>query len=261
MGHTVHATMRHPQGAPLLAETAARENLPIFVSTLDVDSDDSVSQGIANILASQGGIDVLVNNAGIERVGSVEETSLAQFREAMETNYFGVVRCVQALIPHMRERGSGTIINVSSVAGRITLPPLTAYCASKSALETLTEGLACELKAFNIRVTLVEPGITDTAMAQRIGRNPEAVSVYPHTERCNALFSSALQNAVPPSFVAAKLVEIAEGESPLLRHPVGPDALPFLKWRAGKTDEEWITLNGGSSEAFFQTFQREFNTE
>lgn len=255
-GHTVHATMRNPQGAPLLSETAARESLPVFVSAMDVDSDGSVSECISKILDSHGPIDILVNNAGIERVGSIEETPLARFREAMETNYFGVLRCTQALIPHMRQRGGGAILNVSSIAGRIASPPLAPYNASKFALEALTEALACELEPFNIRVALIEPGIIDTAMARRIGQDSET-SIYPHVARFNALFSSALQNPVPPSLVATRIVEIAETEKHPLRCPVGPDAIPFLKWRASKTDEEWISINSGSTEAFFGILQRE----
>src|SRR5437763_13469995 len=115
-GYQVHATMRNPSQAPELAQTVAREKLPITVSAMDVDSDESVSRAMAAIQA-QGPIDVLVNNAGIERAGSVEELPLAEFRAVMETNYFGVIRCVQAVAPHMRERRSGCIINVSSVAG------------------------------------------------------------------------------------------------------------------------------------------------
>lgn len=99
----------------------------------------------------------------------MEELSLAEFRAVMETNYFGVIRCVQAVVPHMRKRRSGCIINVSSVAGRISNAPLTSYCASKWALEALSEGLADKMKTFNVRVAIVEPGIIDTAMARRIG--------------------------------------------------------------------------------------------
>jgi NAD(P)-dependent dehydrogenase (short-subunit alcohol dehydrogenase family) len=155
-GHQVYATMRNPAGSPALAETAAREKRPVTISTMDVDSDASVSNAIAAI-RKNGPIDVLVNNAGIEGVGPVEEFPLAKFRAIMETNYFGARRCIQAVVPEMRLRGSGTIINISSVAGRICNPPLTSYCASKWALEALSEGLAGELKTFNVRVAKACP--------------------------------------------------------------------------------------------------------
>jgi NAD(P)-dependent dehydrogenase (short-subunit alcohol dehydrogenase family) len=191
-GHRVHATMRNPSQSPALAETAAREKLPITVSTMDVDSDQSFNDAITAIL-KDGPIDVLVNNAGVEGVGPVEEFPLASFRAIMETNYFGALRCIQAVVPEMRAKQSGRIINVTSVAGRICCPPLTSYCASKWALEALSEGLAGELKTFNIRVAIVEPGIIDTAMARRIG-DPVPGSPYGQTARFSALFTNSLKN-------------------------------------------------------------------
>ena len=182
-GHRVHATMRKPSQAPLMAETAAREKLPITVSSLDADSDQSVSDGIGRILKDHGPIDVLVNNAGVERVGSVEEVPLADFRSVMETNYFGAIRCIQALVPHMRQRRSGCIINVTSVAGRTAGPPMAPYTASKWALEALSEALAGEMKLFNVRVAILEPGIIDTAMAQRIA-DRASDSPYPPGAFC-----------------------------------------------------------------------------
>jgi NAD(P)-dependent dehydrogenase (short-subunit alcohol dehydrogenase family) len=248
-GHQVHATMRNPSQSPALADTAAREKLPITVSTMDVDSDASVSNAIAAILKS-GPIDVLVNNAGIEGVGPVEEFPLTKFRAIMETNYFGALRCIQAVVPEMRQRKSGTIINISSVAGRICNPPLVSYCASKWALEALSEGLAGELKTFNVRVAIVEPGIIDTAMAQRIG-DPAPGSPYGQTARFSALFSKSLENPVPPSLVAEKILEVAQSKSWQLRHPVGPDAAGFLEWRKGMSDEERIEMNAGDDATFF----------
>jgi NAD(P)-dependent dehydrogenase (short-subunit alcohol dehydrogenase family) len=248
-GHRVHATMRNPSQSPALAETAAKEKLPITVSTMDVDSDQSVNDAITTILKS-GPIDVLVNNAGVEGVGPVEEIPSTKFRAIMETNYFGALRCIQAVVPGMRQRQTGSIINVSSVAGRLCCPPLTSYCASKWALEALSEGLACELRTFNIRVAIVEPGIIDTAMAQRIG-DPAPGSPYGQTARFSVLFTNSLKNPVPPSVVAAKILEVAESESWQLRHPVGPDALPFLQWRTGMTDEEWVEMNAGDDATFF----------
>jgi NAD(P)-dependent dehydrogenase (short-subunit alcohol dehydrogenase family) len=248
-GHQVHATMRNPSQSPALAQTAAREKLPITISAMDVDSDASVSDAIAAIQKS-GPIDILINNAGIEGVGPVEEFPLAKFRAIMETNYFGALRCIQAVVSQMRQRKSGTIINISSVAGRICNPPLTSYCASKWALEALSEGLAGELKTFNVRVALVEPGIIDTAMAQRIGE-PAPGSPYGQTARFSALFSKSLEHPVPPSLVAEKILEVAQSESWQLRHPVGPDAAGFLESRKSMSDEDWIEMNAGDDATFF----------
>jgi len=259
-GHKVHATMRNPAQSPELARTAARENLPITVSTMDVDSDQSVSHAIAQIHKGHGPIDVLVNNAGVERVGSVEELPLADFRAVMETNYFGALRCIQALAPHMRKRHSGCIINVTSIGGRITSAPLTAYNASKWALEALSEALAGEMKTFNVRVAIVEPGIIDTAMARRI-KDPAADSPYRQSERFAALFAASLKNPVQPSLVAEKIVEIAQNGTWQLRHPVGPDAAPFLEWRSQMTDEDWVHLNASDDETWYRSLESHFGMD
>ena len=259
-GYKVHATMRNPAQSPELTETAAREKLPVTVSTLDVDSDQSVDRAIAAIQKDHGPIDVLVNNAGIERAGSVEELPLADFRAVMETNYFGAIRCIQALVPHMRQRRNGCIINVSSVAGRISSAPLTPYMSSKWALEALSEGLAGEMKTFNVRVAIVEPGIIDTAMARRIGDQPDH-SPYRQRARFALLFEASLKNPAPPSLVAQKIVEIAESGTWQLRHPVGPDAAPFLQWRNAMTDEEWVELSGSDDETWYRRVESDFGLD
>jgi NAD(P)-dependent dehydrogenase (short-subunit alcohol dehydrogenase family) len=259
-GYRVHATMRNPSQSPHLAETVASEKLPITISAMDVDSDESVRRAIVAIQQAHGPIDVLVNNAGIERSGSVEELPLSDFRAVMETNYFGVIRCVQALVPQMRQRRSGCIINVSSVAGRLTSPPLSAYMASKWALEALTEALAGEMKTFNVRVAIVEPGIIDTAMARRIGV-PRSDSPYPQQVRFASLFEASLKNPAPPTLVAQKILEVAESSSWQLRHLVGPDAAPFLEWRKQMTDEEWVELHAGEDETWYRRVERDFGMD
>jgi NAD(P)-dependent dehydrogenase (short-subunit alcohol dehydrogenase family) len=259
-GYKVHATMRKPAQSPQLAESAARERLPITVSAMDVDSDQSVASAIATIHKEHGPIDVLVNNAGIEGSGSVEELPMGAFRAVMETNYFGALRCIQTLVPHMRQRRSGCIINVSSVAGRIASAPLTPYMASKWALEALSEGLAGEMKTFNVRVAIVEPGIIDTAMARRIGEPPHN-SPYQQTKRFAALFEASLKNPAPPSLVAQKIVEIVKSGTWQLRHPVGPDAAPFLQWRAGMTDEQWVELHSSDDETWYRRIQSDFGLD
>jgi NAD(P)-dependent dehydrogenase (short-subunit alcohol dehydrogenase family) len=258
--YKVYATMRKPSQFPELAEKAAAEKLPIAISAIDVDSDESVSDGIAAIHKEQGLIDVLVNNAGVERTGSVEELPLSEFRAVMETNYFGALRCIQALAPHMRKRRSGCIINVTSVAGRIASAPLAAYTASKWALESLSEALAGEMKTFDVRVAIVQPGIIDTAMARRI-EDPASPSVYRQRERFAALFTASLKNPVPPSLVARKIVEIADSGTWQLRHPVGPDAAPFLEWRNNMTDEAWVALNASDDETWYRTVERDFGLD
>jgi NAD(P)-dependent dehydrogenase (short-subunit alcohol dehydrogenase family) len=256
-GHTVAATMRSPERAPDLARIAEREQLPIKVFAMDVDDDASVRDAMGRIQAALGPIDVLVNNAGIERTGSVEELPLADFRAVMETNYFGVIRCVQAVVPSMRERRSGCIINVASISGRLAASPLAPYAASKHALEALSECLAQEVKASGIRVAIVEPGIIDTAMAREVSE-AGAESLYPHVRRMAALFRAALQQPVPASVVADKLLEIVTRGTWQLRHVVGPDAAPFLGWRQAMSDEAWVDVGALGDEEWCARIETDF---
>ena len=259
-GHTVYATMRNPSRAPELAQIAATEKLPIIISAIDVDSDASVKERVGRILKEGGPLDVLVNNAGIERTGSVEELPLADFRAVMETNYFGPIRCIQAVLPKMRERRNGCIINMTSVAGRIACSPLAPYTASKFALEALSESLAQELKPFNIRVAVVQPGIIDTAMARRI-ETPHAPSLYPQQRRFAGMFAASLKNPASPSVVGEKVLEIVDSGTWQLRHPVGPDAAPFLAWRNAMNDEEWVDWGALDTDAWYRRVESDFGMD
>jgi NAD(P)-dependent dehydrogenase (short-subunit alcohol dehydrogenase family) len=256
-GHTVFATMRNPAASPELAEIAASERLPLHIYTMDVDSDSSVSGAIAEIRTKHGAIDILVNNAGIDRAGSIEELPLSEFRVSMETNYFGALRCIQALVAEMRTRRSGCIINVTSIAGLLTNPPLAAYCASKWALEAVSEALAAEMKPFNVRVAIVEPGIIDTAMARRLGEDHSA-AIYPHRARFAAMFAAALRKPVSPTVVAEKILDVAQSATQQLRHLVGPDSAPLVNWRRQVSDEEWMEINGADDNVFFTRLKQAF---
>jgi len=252
--------MRNPSRAPELAQTTAKEKLPITISAMDVDADASVKQGIDRISKEGGPIDVLVNNAGIERTGSVEELSLAEFRSVMETNYFGAIRCIQAVLPTMRQRRSGCIINVASIAGRIANSPMAPYTASKFALEALSESLAQEAKPFNVRVAIVEPGIIDTPMARRI-ETSQTPSPYPQQRRFAAMFTASLKNSVPPSVVGQKVLDIVDSGTWQLRHPVGPDAVPFLEWRKAMSDEEWVEWGALDDDHWYDRVKADFGMD
>ncbi len=256
-GYQVYATMRNPGRDTELAQRAAAEKLAIEISAMDVDSDQSVKACLGALAAAGRQIDVLVNNAGIEKSGSIEELPLADFKATMETNYFGAIRCIQAVVKQMRERNSGCIINVSSVAGRLSCAPLSPYCASKWALEAMTEGLAGEMRTFHVRVALVEPGIIDTAMARRISVN-EKPSPYGQGRRFATMFQNSLKTPVPPSLVAEAILEVADSGTWTVRHPIGPDAIPFLQWRKSMTDEEWAALNGADDATWEARMAKDF---
>ncbi len=255
-GHHVIATMRNPAGAPELEAMARAEGLPIDIRALDVDSNESVASCFAAI---PGPLDVLVNNAGLGPHGSVEEVPLEVFRAVMETNYFGAVRCIKAVLPRMRAAGSGCIINVSSVSGRIVASPLGPYAASKFALEAISEALAGEVKAFNIRVAIVEPGIQDTKMAHGIEQG--GTSIYPQSRRFGGLFRAALSHPIPPTVTAGVILDIVESGTWQLRHTAGADAAPFLAWRASMTDEQWVELNALEDDAWYERMQNELGVD
>ena len=175
----------------------------------------------------------------------------------METNYFGPIRCIQALLPFMRQRTSGCIINIASVAGHIANSPLAPYTASKFALEALSEALAGEMKTFNVRVAIVEPGIIDTPMARQLEASSNG-SPYGQQRRFAHLFAASLKQPAQPSLVAEKVREIIETGTWQLRHPVGPDALPLLGWRKSMTDEEWVDLNAADDDTWYTRVERDF---
>jgi NAD(P)-dependent dehydrogenase (short-subunit alcohol dehydrogenase family) len=258
-GHTVYATMRNPKtGGEELRAIAERERLPLRIAALDVDSDESVKTAFSNIASEAGRIDVLVNNAGIGAGGAVEETPVAAFRAVMETNFFGALRSIQAVVPGMRERRSGCIVNITSVAGRFSSAPQTAYSSSKFALEALSECLAQEMKAFGVRVAIVEPGVIATPIFGKV-QPPPADSKYPHSRRVTELFRASLENPVSPYVVGEKIREIVDSGTWKLRHPVGPDAEGLLAWRASMSDEQWVEWGAISDAEWVEYVRQNFH--
>ena len=249
-GHGVFAGMRNLDRGAELREAVAKEKLPVTVVPLDVDSDSSVEAAIGKILAGPGRIDVLVNNAGIGGGGPVEEAPLDVFRQMMETNFFGGLRCIKAVLPSMREKQSGCIVNVTSVAGRFGMSPQGAYAASKWALEGLSECLAQELRPFGIRVAIVEPGIIATNMTLRPRPAPPPGPYDRQKKRLGAVFMASLATPVSPFVVGETILGIVEGRSSGLRHLSGPDAEALIRYRTSRSDEEWVEL-GLQSDAEF----------
>ncbi len=259
-GHNVQATMRNPARAPELAQIAARESLPITISAMDVDSDSSVAECFARITSEAGPIEVLVNNAGVGKLGAVEDASLDLFKSTMETNFFGALRCIKAVLPGMRRRKNGCIINVTSTAGRLAIGGHGSYCASKWALEALSESLAQEVKAFNIRVAIVEPGVIKTPIFDKV-EDLRTDTVYPHERRVSALFQATLKNPVHPEVVGEAIRYIADSGTWQLRHPIGPDAAPGLAWRSTLTDEQWVDFWAQSDADWCAAIMRDMGLE
>lgn len=164
-GHQVFATMRNPEGknAAAKAELEAH-SAHINVVDMDVTNDASVQEAMAGILAAAGNIDILINNAGIMYLGITEAFSVAQAHQQMETNYYGAIRVMQAVLPAMRKAGSGLIINTSSLVGRMSPPFFGTYTATKHALEGYSQALRYEVSPFGVDIVMVEPGPFGTGL-------------------------------------------------------------------------------------------------
>lgn len=256
-GHDVYATMRSPErGQASLIAAARAEDLALTVLQLDVDDNRSVDRAIAEVLAKANQIDVLVNNAGIGDLCVLEQTTDEMAHTMFETNFFGALRMIRAVLPAMRERHSGTIVNVSSVAGRVASMGSALYAASKHALEAASESLALEMKPFGIRVAIIEPGFFNTPI---IGKATSTIgfdetSPYLVTERrMHAIYSSATVNGGDPRVVAEAIEHAISTNEPKLRYLVGADAQVFADGREKVSDENWLEFGREMSEDEFWT--------
>ncbi|MDQ4082073.1 MAG: SDR family oxidoreductase, partial [Actinomycetota bacterium] len=202
---------------------------------LDVDDDASVAAAVE----SAGDLDVLVNNAGFGIAGPVEAVPIDEARRLFETNFFGAVRMIQAVVPRMRERGTGTVVNVSSVSGRVASPLSGFYSATKFALEAVSESLRYEVGHFGVRVVVVEPGFIETRFDDnRVMHGTDG----PPYDELRAQWEAATErlNTGPPpgpELVAATIADAVEADEPKLRWPVGADADMALAARAQMDDE------------------------
>lgn len=262
-GHRVYATMRDPErrSGPL-RDAAAKEGLEINVAQLDVDDEASVGRAVRDILNREGRIDVLVNNAGLGSLCVVERTTDEMARQIFETNLFGTLRCIRAVLPGMRERRSGTIVNVSSVAGLVTGFGHGLYSGSKHALEAVSEALALEVRKFGIRVAIIEPGFFATPIIDKAtaGLPLDEQSPYSDVERrTRDLYAQGKENAGDPLAVAEVIEQAVSTSEPKLRYRVGADALVFADGRRRMKDEEYLDMGREmTDEAYWQEFQKRF---
>ncbi len=241
-GYFTYATMRDTTKSDKIKEIAQKENLKINILELDVDDENSVKAAIAQILDQKQRIDVLVNNAGWGLWGCVEDVSVDEFKEQFETNFFSIIRLIQEVAPTMRKQGSGTIINVSSVVGRIGFPASPAYISSKFALEGLSESLRFEFAPFGIDVIIIEPGVIKTNFMKnmKMAKKSELDTVYKDiTTRVVSGVKMMAEMGTPPKEVANTIVKAIKDKKPLPRYIVGNDASMFLEAKKSKTDIEF----------------------
>ena len=241
-GYFTYATMRDTTKSNKIKEIAQKENLKINVLELDVDDEKSVKSAIAQILDQKQRIDVLVNNAGWGLWGCVEDVSVDEFKEQFETNFFSIIRLIQEVAPTMRKQSSGTIVNVSSVVGRIGFPASPAYISSKFALEGLSESLRFEFAPFGVDVIIIEPGVIKTNFMKnmKMAKKSELDTVYKDiTTKVVSGVKMMVEMGTPPKEVANTIVKAIKDKKPLPRYIVGNDASMFLEAKKSKTDIEF----------------------
>lgn len=243
-GFTTFATIRNLGKAGQIESVASKEKLPIHVVQLDVTDDASVQNAIQEVMKKAGRIDVVVNNAAYGLTGAFEDLSIEEIKTQYETNFYGVIRVTQAILPIMRKQGSGRIVNISSGAGRFGYPGGSAYVSTKFALEGLSESMAYELEPFGIKVVLVEPGVIRTnfgssmILAKR-AQNPS--SPYSQMmQRMGTSFEQLQKNASDPDLVANIVLQAATSQNPELRYLAGKDVEEWVESKRKLSDAEFI---------------------
>ena len=250
-GFFTYATMRDLDKSNKIIDLKQKEKLPLEVLKLDVTDDKSVKEAIEKIANEQGTVDVLVNNAGYALVGPLEELSIQEFKEQFETNVFGAIRVTQAVLPIMRKQRQGTIVNISSIAGRIGFPLTSAYVSSKFALEGLSESMAYEIDQFGTKVILIEPGVIKTnfdhnlKIGKKVSTTNDRNSPYADiTEKRIAGFKPRFENGIPAIEVAKLILKTITSKNVLSesRYLVGNDAFKLLEIRKNRSDKEFRRL-------------------
>jgi NAD(P)-dependent dehydrogenase (short-subunit alcohol dehydrogenase family) len=262
-GYSVVGTVRDRGRATKLGAMAADRDVEVELVELDVADDESVRRGFEDLLERTGGVDVLVNNAGVGGNGVVEETHPSDYLDVMNVNLCGAVRCTQAVLPGMRDRGRGAIVNITSVAGRVGALAQSPYVASKWALEGISEGMAQELAPFGIRVVIVEPGITKSAIFAKSVDYPHATGVYeaPY-QRMFQMYATGTPIATDPFEVAEVIHHAVSTDEPQLRYVTSWGAAELIQGRERMTDADWVALGAAPDDAaYYSRFQELFGLD
>jgi len=258
-GIYTYATMRNLSKSQEILDIAKKECLPLKVLTLDVTDEKSTKNAIDMVMHEQNRIDILVNNAGYSLVGALEQISMDEIKEEFETNFFGIIKLIQKVLPQMRKQQSGRIINVSSLAGRIGLPLASAYVSSKFALEGLSESLKYEIQDFGIYVILIEPGVIKTNFIKNLKIGKQVITSengdvntssadLPYadiSQKRISAFKPRFEKGSSPKEVADTILEAVTSDKPKFRYIVGQDASKLMEIRKNTSDEEFgkIVMN------------------
>src|SRR5918994_941829 len=245
-GFLTYATMRNLNKSENIKSVATRENLLLRIKQLDVTNDVSVKNAIQTITSEAGRIDVLVNNAGYGLNGAFEDLAMDEIKAQYETNVFGLIRTTQAVLPTMRRQKSGTIVNISSGAGRFGLPGASAYVSTKFAVEGLSESMSYELEPFGIKVVIVEPGVIrtkffDGMVVAKKSQDPNSPYSQIMQKSANG-FEKMMKNASSPDVVAKVVLNAIRDENPSLRYLAGSDVETWLGGKRKVADEEFYKM-------------------
>ena len=245
-GYVTYATMRTPEKGVLIKNAVEKENLPIKVVQLDVTDDKSLKNAIDHVTSEDGRIDVLVNNAGYGLVGALEELSIEEIMAQYETNFFGLVRVIQAVLPTMRKQRSGRILNLSSGAGLFGYPGGSAYVSTKFAVEGLSESIAYELEPFGIKVILIEPGYVKTNFANSMliaKKAQDPTSSYSQMmQRIAASSNELAKSGSSAELVANVILDAATNPNPRLRYLVGKDVEAWASSKKSMDESEFFNM-------------------
>ena len=242
-GHDVIGTVRDPARAGKLQTMADEAGVEISLVRMDIGDDASVAGGFSEIFDRAGRVDTLVNNAGVGGNAVTEECPPSLYLDVMNVDLCGAVRCIQAVLPPMRERGSGTIVNITSIAGRIAALAQSPYSAAKWALEGVSEGLAQELAPFGIRVAIIEPGVTKSAIFAKNVDAPNQTGAYDaHYRRLFQFYAVGIANATDPFEVAQTVHHAITTDEPKLRYAVSWGGREIVDGRSRMSDEDWVEL-------------------
>jgi len=250
-GFHTYATMRKVDGggggSKQIIDIAKNENLPLQVIQLDVNNDKSVTEAINRIANEKGRIDVVINNAGYDLMGALEETSIDEIKAQFETNFFGAVRVMQAVIPMMRKQGEGIIVNITSLGGRISFPLNSPYHATKFALEGLSKSIQYEVEPFGIKIIVIEPGGVGSNFLKNLKMvtktsDPSNSPYRSIQSSMSEYFKQWAQNLTHPSEVAKVILQAVTSDNPNFRYVVGKDATMALESRRNMSDREFHDL-------------------
>ncbi len=263
-GYHVFAGMRNTQKAQALIDAANSESLPVEIVEMDVTNSDSLKAAFETI-HSKGAVSLLVNNAGIGGASPLELTPEEEHRQIFETNYFGTIACIQAVLPSMRESGKGDIVNISSIVGIMATPNQLAYSASKWAVECATETLAHEVYRFGVRLFCVEPGVVATNIFDNSAdktRYDKTSPYQPIMRRNGKLYAAGFKAPALPQQVADTILTAITQEQYQFRWPVGVDADGICSGRPKISAEEWIQMGGDlTDDEYNERFKQYFNIQ